>query len=115
MKLVNLKYTAAEKKDEQSEMAVSSTSDYPYGLCITLEDEELAKLKMAMPNVGDKINFACVGEVTSCSIQRRSGQDDESRVSIQITQMAVMTPADVAEEKAEGKKKTPTLLNKYGA
>ena len=46
MTMIDMKFTKSEKKDEAKEYAVGpggQPADYPWGLCIRLESEELKK------------------------------------------------------------------------
>lgn len=109
MKLADMAYTKAELKAEAKEGCVGSNgqpSSYPWGLCIRLESEELAKLGIkALPNVGDEIHIMAVAKVTGVNQSAREGQDDETSVALQITMMQVMPEqkGDKEMPKSEGK------------
>lgn len=65
---------------------------YPWGLCLTLSDEELEKLDLdADCDVGDEITFVIRCEVTSVS-QNKSTEGPKSRLELQVV---AMKPADV--------------------
>jgi len=93
MTMIDMKFTKSEKKDEAKEAMVGPSgqpADYPWGLCIRLESEELNKLGLTEPpKVGEPINFSCVGRVTSFNQQSRMGGEEETAVGIQIEQMEI--------------------------
>lgn len=68
---------------------------YPYGLCVSLDEETLAKLKLDgdMPDVGEMIHFCAMAKVTSASMSEREGTDGAKetcrRVELQITHLGL--------------------------
>lgn len=67
---------------------------YPYGLCIRLGTDELAKLDLATKlAVGDIIDMRCFAKVTGVS-ENSTTDGTNSNVELQITQMAVENEAD---------------------
>lgn len=92
-KMVSMARTT-EEKDEQRErdmypQPVSEMSDYPYGLCISLDDEILEKLDLDGDcEVGDVIDLRVFAKVTSVNKRQVNG-DDECRIELQITELAV--------------------------
>lgn len=86
--LVSVKRTKKDKKN--SDHAISSdSSDFPFGLSISLDDETLDKLGITtLPKVGSDMIVAGVGVVES--ISERSDKNRKSRnVQIQLTKLAV--------------------------
>lgn len=68
---------------------------YPYGCCLSLDDETLKKLGLDgdMPQIGEMVHFCCMAKVTSAS---QNEQEDDTgvkstchRVELQIIQMGV--------------------------
>ena len=123
-KLIDMAYTKAELKEEKKEMAVGPSgqpSPYPWGLCLSLERNELDKLGIKqMPEVGAEVHFVAVAKVTSVNQSAREGQDEESRVGLQITMMQVLLEESAADERKEGKetpaseaKETPSIMKFY--
>ncbi len=56
--------------EEQEEMMSPSPPRYPYGLCISLCEDELEKLNLdGECNVGDMLHMHCLAEVTSVSMR----------------------------------------------
>lgn len=118
-KMIDMAKTPAEAKEEiarDAPMAVSaaapSVPTYPYGLCLSLDDDSLAKLKLGgdLPTVGDEIHFCCEARVTSASESERETSDGKTekccRVELQICRMSVpgSDPVEAAEEKAEARR-----------
>ena len=103
--LVDMKYTKAEQKEEKREIAAPSPQEYPWGLAIRLEDEELTKLGVkTMPGVGDEIHLMAIAKVTGVN-QSATAKDSDCCVSLQITMLQVLMHETAAEEK--GEKETP--------
>ena len=73
-------------------MPMAEKSDqpiYPWGLCLTLGDEELEKLDLDCDcDVGDDLSFVIRCEVTSVS-QNKSNDGPRSRLELQIVAMKV--------------------------
>lgn len=124
MALVDLKMTKKDMADEASPTA--DQSPYPWGVCLTLDTDELKKLGIKnLPGVGDEYHIEAVGEVTSVSESDSAGGEVRS-VRIQIQMMELTNEGQetgdesVAEEEAEdaeagavgGKAKT-LLTNAY--
>lgn len=77
-----------EEKDEGTVMA-PEMPDYPYGLCISLNDDDLEKLDLEDDmEAGDTITFMATAKVTSVSA-REIGGEVEKRVELQITNMGI--------------------------
>lgn len=83
-------------KTQPSAPAVpSSAPTYPYGLCISFDEESLEKLKMDgnLPAVGATFHFCAEARVTSVSQNEREGTDGAKetcqRVECQITRIGV--------------------------
>lgn len=95
-KMVSMERTPAEKVEEVMEMAspVMSVPDYPYGLTISLEEDDLEKLDLEDDcEVGDMIDLRAFARVTSVS-KRQVGGKDCCRVELQIEQLAVENEDD---------------------
>lgn len=110
--LVDLAYTKAEQKEEAEEYnkvgPSGEPSDYPWGLCISLEKRELDKLGIKdLPQVGGAIHFVATAKVTSVNQSASMSQDEETRVGLQITMMQVVLQESAAEEK--GEKESPAI------
>lgn len=116
-RLINMARSADEVKKDMPESVPSGLKyegpKYPYGLCISLEDETLKKLGLDgdMPGVGDIIQFNCIAKVTSASENEREGTDGEKvechRVEMQITDMGIpgVNEADRAVERSAERRK----------
>ena len=96
VKMVSMKRSAADKKKDAGENApmTSIAPDYPYGLCIRLDGDELDKLGMKeLPQVGTEIPITVKAKVTRVSqsaADTGNKEYDEMRcVELQITDMAI--------------------------
>lgn len=99
----------ARTREEQDEDAAPCAPMYPYGLCISLCDDELEKLDMDDDvEVGDMFHFHALAKVTSVS--RNATEDGErNRVELQITHME----AENEDAENEEEEKKPRSFGKY--
>lgn len=116
--MVSLAKTPQEIKQDAADMPVAVASnkisgpEYPYGCCISLEDETLDKLGMGgdMPAAGETIRFTATAKVTCASVRDEIGSDGTTkqckRVELQITDMDMMgSPVDDQINKSEARRK----------
>lgn len=83
------------KEEAQEDAGVKpELPKYPWGLCIDLDGDALAKLGIdALPAVGSSVSIVAMAEVQSVSESQYQGDKETNRrMSLQITEMAV-TPA----------------------
>lgn len=105
LKLVSMERTKAEKKAAEK-VYTSNTFDvpeFPYGLCITLGKDEMAKLGITeLPEVGEEMQLVAICKVTrvSASASLADKDEDSKGIDMQITQMALVD--DDADEATEG-------------
>lgn len=86
--MVNMKVSPEEAKEEYSDSAMADAPEYPYGLCISLDDEALKKLGISeLPQIGQVMSLAARVEVKSASGYKTMKGDIENRVELQITDM----------------------------
>jgi hypothetical protein len=90
---------------EQTEIMSPSPPIYPYGLCISLCNDELEKLGLSYEDLqtGDMIDFRCLASVTSKS-SHENGDGENQRVELQIQFM---------EAEDEEKEKEPVIRKLY--
>lgn len=99
--LVDMKYTKAEAKAEASEYTKPQGPEYPWGLQIRLEDEELKKLGItSMPAVGQEMSLDVVVRVTSVSESQYADGRADRCLSLQIVQMGMEDDAEEEGAKA---------------
>lgn len=83
--------TNMKSKPEREEMPGEVEADeprYPYGLCIRLGKDELAKLGItALPTVGVEMNVMARATVKSVSSYETQGEGSDMSVELQITDM----------------------------
>lgn len=90
--LVNMKRSEEElKKETEGATALGDAPEYPYGLRISLRDEDLTKLGIDdLPPVGGKLLLMARVEVVDVSQYRSTAEDGDTRnVGLQITEMAI--------------------------
>jgi hypothetical protein len=87
--LINMAMSAEEAK-EYTEPSVSEAPEYPWGLCINLDDDQMEKLGLTgLPAVGAEIHIVAKATVTSTSSNARQDGESEASMSVQITDMAI--------------------------
>jgi hypothetical protein len=95
MALVSMKRTAQEKKEEKTLLSTSEPDEFPWGLSVTIEDDELTKLGFKeSPEVGVEMLLAAKVKVTSTSESKRDGSEEHRSISLQITDMGLTPAAD---------------------
>lgn len=85
--LINMELSSAEAKQEVA--MESEAPKYPWGLCLTLNDDALKKLGIdKLPEIGSKVRIVAVAEVSAVRAYAEQNGADTS-VDLQITEMAV--------------------------
>lgn len=87
--MTDMARSTSEKVEAMSAPIPSEAADYPYGLCISLDHDDLEKLDLD-DNVeaGDMVHLVAFAKVTSVS-KRDIGGKTECRVELQIQSLAV--------------------------
>ncbi len=90
--MVSMERTPAEKEEmTYSTLAptVADVPNVPYGLCICLTEEELAKLDLEPDcEVGDTLHLVAMAKVTSISMND-TGDGAKCRIELAITDLAL--------------------------
>jgi hypothetical protein len=95
--LINMQMSAEEAK-ETMEPKAADAPKYPWGLCITLNDETLAKLGITdLPKVGTVITIVAKAEVSSIRDYQTQGGESEASMDLQITDMAVSADSAITD------------------
>lgn len=94
VKMMDMGKTPDDIKKEQEgydkPMSISDTMNrYPYGLCISLTDNELEKLKLPVPDAGDMIHIFAMAKVTSVSQNESADGKKCCRAELQITHLGL--------------------------
>lgn len=99
IELIDMAKTPQEYAEEKAEVSAPEYNPpkYPYGLCICLDEEMLAKLGLPLPEVGDTIDLCAFAKVTSVS-SNENENGASSRVELQITHLGL----EEEEEDEEG-------------
>jgi hypothetical protein len=122
-KMVDMARTPADVKKEIDSYPSASNPEstvpaYPYGLCITLDQESLDKLDIEGGcAVGDMIHLCAIARVTSCNeseTEKKDGtKERKCRIELQITHLATEGEDDeLADMDAMRQKK---VKRRYGA
>lgn len=95
-KMIDMKESPMDKKDKGMVEPVtlpskSSGPSYPYGLKITLNKEQLSKMKLKPKDftVGDMVDISALAKVVRLSETESSDYTDKS-IELQITKLAVV-------------------------
>lgn len=85
MPMINMK--RAPEREEMPGEIEKDEPRYPYGLCISLEKEDMDKLGLSsLPKVGTEVSFIAKAVVKGTSAYETQGGSD-MRVELQITDM----------------------------
>ena len=87
-KLIDMELDDEASMDYPMPIAMPDKPRYPYGLRICLGDDELKKLKLDMPRIGETIELRAMAEVTCTS------NEHGVRVELQIQKLAVENETD---------------------
>jgi ribosome assembly protein YihI (activator of Der GTPase) len=88
-KMVSMARSAEEKARSMMPPSMGDMPDFPYGLAISLNEDDLEKLDLdADCEVGDMIDLRAFGRVTSVSKTEVDGKS-RCRVEIQIEQLGI--------------------------
>lgn len=86
--LASMKRTKTEAKNQVLSSPSGPSEDYPYGLCLSLEDETLEKLGMdELPKVGKPVKIVAEGKVESVSQNSSERGQNHRSARVQITKM----------------------------
>jgi hypothetical protein len=93
--MVNMQLTAEEAKEMTSCSPVEGEGPkYPYGLCLDLNDESLAKLGITeLPPVGKTMMLVATVVVTRTGAYQTQDSDKEMSLGLQITDMELKQEA----------------------
>lgn len=92
--MVSMKRTAADKRGDKMENSPidAMAPDYPYGLCIHMDKDELDKLAIStLPAVGAVMTFEVKVKVTRVSQSAAENADEQTSVDFQITDIGIET------------------------
>jgi hypothetical protein len=106
MEMTDMKRTKAEKKArmETGKSPPIDGEDYPYGLEVRLDHEQLEKLGVTnLPKVGSKMHLHSHAHVTHVSEESRDGARRRS-VTLQMRKMSLKPKMDTDEDKNAGMK-----------
>lgn len=92
---------------EQAEISQPDPPKYPYGLCISLCQDELDKLGIEQDDVeiGSTLHLFCFAKVTSKSCNDNEVSGPTCRVELQITSIAAESEDDENETASQKMKK----------
>jgi hypothetical protein len=86
-RLVDMEMDDESQLDAPMPIAMSEKPRYPYGLRICFSEEELKKLDLEIPEIGDMIDMRCFATVTSVSMN--DGEYGKTcRVELQIEKIS---------------------------
>jgi hypothetical protein len=87
--MVNMQMSAEEAKEE-TDPSPDDAPRYPWGLCIDLDDDALAKLGITtLPAVGSTMTLQASVTVSRTGAYQTQGSEKEMSLGLQITDMAL--------------------------
>jgi hypothetical protein len=94
MKMISMKRTPEDKREDAGAHAPmeAMAPDYPYGLCIHMDKDELDKLGITdLPKVGTEMTMTVKVCVSMVSQSAATGKEayEQTSVNFQITDMAL--------------------------
>lgn len=85
--LINMELSKEEAKEE-TQPSPADAPKYPWGLCITLNDDSLEKLGIEqLPETGAVVTIVAKAEVSRTSAYQTQGGENERSMDLQITEM----------------------------
>ena len=88
-----MKRSQAEREASADTIMEGESPDYPWGLRISLQDEQLDALGLGhLPRVGAKVNIQATATVQSVSSESVDNGQPNRRVDLQITDLGVEVP-----------------------
>lgn len=88
MKMTNMKSSPAQK-EAMSAPVPSDAPEYPYGLCVHLDKEDIGKLKLGKPAGGDEMLLTAKVFVKEVAVTDRADGEGYESMELQITDMAL--------------------------
>jgi len=90
--LINMEMSKEEAKEYNEGPSPAESPKYPWGLCITLNDESLKKLGLtALPAAGSEVTIVAKAQVSGIRETQTQGGDTEASMDLQITDMTLST------------------------
>jgi len=90
-KLVDMKCSPVQKGGEAQSPTKVEREQYPYGLQLRFEQEQVAKMpKLKTFKVGDKVSVTGIGEVIELRMREEQGGKESWTVEIQIKKVDVV-------------------------
>lgn len=89
MNVVNLKSGTESVEGEDGK--VETRDDYPWGLRISLNSEQLKKMSAGVPSVGSMLQLGGMVKVLSVSTREDEGEEAKSFVELQITDLGMQS------------------------
>lgn len=94
--MANMKMSDEERAEQYggATAMVPAESLYPWGLCITLDDDALEKLKLLkdLPQMDETLELKCKAQVVRVNAYKDPmNGEDESSIALQITDIEIMS------------------------
>lgn len=113
-KMVDMAHTPEDIKKEAEAYGVvpsGNANKYPYGLCISLGNDELEKLNLDCDcEAGDMIHLFAMAKVTSVSQRDTENGEVQKRLELQITHLGLENEEEENEEVEEAEEKASLYI-----
>jgi hypothetical protein len=112
--MVDMAYTEQEKQeaaDSGCALSPEFQPKYPYGLCISMDEQSMDKIGLDLDgvNIGDMLHLHCLARLTSMSMNE-SDSGRKGRIELQITHISAEDEDDEnEEEEAKPRKQLSSL------
>ncbi|MEJ0071203.1 MAG: capsid staple protein [Pseudomonadota bacterium] len=106
MKLVSMENTADDRRAARGGIDIllggadDDAPDYPDGLLLRIDGDQLARLALDDPEVGNTVRIEGLAEIVGYREDQR-GEDTERCLELQITALAVEPDPDAAKQRRE--------------
>ena len=101
--MVNMQMSAEEAREYSEPTPPDEQPRYPYGLCLDLDDDSLAKLGItSLPAVGATMTMTAKVTVTRTGAYQTQGSDQEMSLGLQITDMELSDPGRTQADRIYG-------------
>ena len=100
-------YAHMKRDKVMSPMTQPVEQDYPYGLRLRLNAEELEKIGLDIPKVGEMVHIMAMCEVVSCTAQARKDGGAHHDCELQITHMKAEIEDEEDDNGEEKDERTP--------
>lgn len=98
LKLISMKLSPAQPGDYEIPEAIANEPMFPWGLCLTLNNDSLKKLGIPLPDVSNTFTLVAQVVVVRTSANKAADGDNCLSADLQITEMRLIDPNYAADQ-----------------